>query len=85
MCCLLLWLISQGALGGPFRAIADDLPWALVLPAAGPSWAGVPWALQRAQGELASAEPLPEAEGLEESSTPGVLFFWSSSPGNAGG
>lgn len=65
--------------------MADDLPWGLVLPAARPSWAGVPWSLQRAQGELVSAEPLPKAEDLEESSTAGVLFFWSSSPGSSGG
>lgn len=74
---LLVWLISGGALGGPPCAMADDLPWGLLLPAAGPSWAGIPWALQRAQGELTSAEPLPEAEGLEESNTAGVSFSWT--------
>lgn len=83
--CLLPWLISRGALGGPPCATADDLPWGLVLPAAGHSWAGIPRALQRAQGELTSTEPLPEAEGLEDSSTTGVLFFWTSSLGSPGG
>ena len=85
MLCLLPWLISRGALGGPPRATADDLPWGLVLPAAGPSWAGIPQALQRAQGELASAKPLPKAEGLEESSAAGVSFFWSEGCSSLGG
>jgi len=51
--CLLPRFLSRRALGGPPRATASDLPWGLVLPAAGPAWAGVPRTLQRARSELA--------------------------------